>query len=104
MAWREHAQATRNGALISEEDLQQAAAHIRSFYDNGTPLLDKQQLRRIGHEFAEASRSRTVRRVSVIGLDGVPVEFEVDIGGISRVPRYGRETVMYVLITFVHGH
>ena len=94
MAWREHAQATRHGALISHEDLQQAAAHVQSLHDNEKPLFNKQQLRRLGHELAEASRARTARQVPVIGLDGVSVEFEVDIGGISRMPRLGQETVM----------
>lgn len=74
---------TRTDPPISRDDLGQASAHVRSLYDNGTALFNKQEIRRIGHQLAEASAGGETCFVPVNGFDGRPVEFEVQIGRIS---------------------
>lgn len=88
------AKATRHGPPISEEEIRQVGAYARSLYHNGTPLFSMQTIRRLGLELAEATRGRKPSLISVDGLGGVPVEFEVEIGRVAPAIWPGLEVVV----------
>jgi hypothetical protein len=45
-------------------------------YDAGTPLFTRESIRDIGRQLSEVD----AQKVTVAGLDGVPVEFEIRTG------------------------
>lgn len=79
----EIAEARRNGAPITKEDLGRVKDNVRSLYDGGTLFFDKEHIRRIGNQLSEAARTGETCWVPVNGLDGVSVEFEVQVGRVS---------------------
>lgn len=85
--YRVVAESKRSGPPISEEDLGRAGEYIQSLYDNGTTFFNKEHIRRIGYQLAEAAKTGETIWVSVDGLDGVPVEFEVQVG--RKAPAIG---------------
>lgn len=68
---------------ISKKDLEQASQFFQSLYDNGGPFYDKQLLRRVSRQLSDAVTSKTTSLIRVDGLDGEPVNFELQIGRVS---------------------
>ena len=81
----------RRGPPISEEDLQQVEEKVHSLYESGTPFFTKETFRRMADDFARASEENTTRVISLTGLDGVIVDFEVKIETADMAIHEGRE-------------
>ncbi|KAH8170428.1 SRR1 domain-containing protein [Sarocladium implicatum] len=73
------ATAIRQGPPLSEEELKQVDGNVQSLYASGAPYFTRQTLHRIGQEIEQAAKDNKPRVISVAGLDGVTVEFEVKI-------------------------
>lgn len=95
--YRLQATATRTSGPISKHELQQAAQHFQFFYENDVPFFHKQHMRRISRQLADATTSKKASSIRVDGLDGVPVEFEVQIGKISPSIHHGLNQIVCVL-------
>lgn len=61
----------------SEEE---AIARINALYDSGTPFFTKDRIRAIHDQLKKPLKKGD--KISVIGLDGAKVDFDVEIGNV----------------------
>lgn len=80
----------RPAGLLSDEELEKVEQDINRFYNDGIPLYSRDNLAHIAKQIEDA-KNGTTDKVSVDGLDGMPVEFEVNIG--SKTESWGFEDV-----------
>jgi hypothetical protein len=95
--YRQQTKATRIDGPIPKNELQQTARRFQSLYENGVAFFYKQHMRSISRQLADATISKTASSIRVYGLDGEPVDFEVQIGKISPSFHHGVNHIACVL-------
>ena len=85
--------ATRLGQPPSIEE---AVSKIHALVDTGHPLFTKEVLRDVGRQLRNA-RNKEAQKISVKGLDGVVVEFDIETGDTHKSWEPGFEFIVYVL-------
>lgn len=85
--WRE----TRRA---EEGEMAEVTSKIRSFYDAGIPFYTKEALRDVSRQLERLSEKG--QKVSVRGLDGSMVDFEIESGLILPAGEPDLEMVLYV--------
>lgn len=78
---------------VRQRRREEITADIRSLYLSGTPIFDREVIRRLGQQL-KALRGKT-GKVFVTGLDGVVTEFAVEEGNVKKFGS-GPEHVMLV--------
>lgn len=75
-------------------NIKQVKSTIKALYDNGVPFFTKDALREIQEQLE--GDLRVGQKISVRGLDGVTVEFDVIAGQVIRPAEADTEYVAYV--------
>jgi hypothetical protein len=73
----------RDGATLAEEtttETTEATLKIRSLFDAGIPFYTKEAIRDVCQQLEKLGESESRQKVSVRGLDGVIVDFDIESG------------------------
>ena len=93
----------RQGPAIpveTEEMRSQIRLKIQSLYDAGSAYFTKDAIRDVSYQ-TKASRTEG-QKISVRGLDGVTIDFEVEIGHILEAPDPDSQFIVYVFCSILY--
>jgi hypothetical protein len=80
----------RTNGPVPDDVLKNFGQRLWSLYGGGKKFFEKEQLRRLADLIKEANESQQPRKIAVIGLDDIPVEFDVEVGSRGYVRRLDR--------------
>jgi hypothetical protein len=74
-----------------ETNVAEALSRLREMYDAGTPLFTTESIRDVARQLRDAD----TRNVTVTGLDGAPVEFDLRTGSTTPAEDPELEWLLY---------